>query len=62
MFRLLQWFIGLALLMGVGEVGVHAVMDMANKAANAQAHDQISYSKWNAMLWTGKGLNSKKHH
>jgi hypothetical protein len=35
---------------------------MANKAANAQAHDQISYSKWNAMLWTGKGLHPKKQH
>lgn len=54
MFRLLQWLIGLALLMGVGEVGVHAIMDMASKATHAQQHDQVSYSKWNRLLWTGK--------
>lgn len=51
MFRLIQYLIWGALLMGVGEVGVKAVMQMASKAASAQQHDQISYSKWNRMLW-----------
>ena len=61
MFRLLQWLIGLALLMGVGEVGVKAVMSMAGKAANAHQLDQISYSKWNRLLWTGKAAHGLQH-
>ena len=51
MFRLLQLLIFGALLMGAGEIGVKAVSEMASRASNAQRHDQISFSKWNRMLW-----------
>lgn len=51
MFRLLAFLIWLAIGMGVAEVGIKAVMSMAGLAAHAHQHDQISYSKWNRMLW-----------
>ena len=54
MFRLFGLLIWIALGLGVAEVGVRAVMSMAGKAAYAHQHDQISYSKWNRMLWEAK--------
>jgi hypothetical protein len=51
MLKILSFLIWVALVMGVGEIGYHALMSMAGKAAYAQQHDQISYSKWNRMLW-----------
>lgn len=51
MIKVLSLLIWIALAMGVGEVGYHGVMAMAGKAAYAQQHDQISYSKWNRVLW-----------
>jgi hypothetical protein len=51
MFKLLSYLIWFALGLGVAEVGVNAVMGMASKAAHAHQHDQLSYSKWNRMLW-----------
>lgn len=57
MLRLLSLLIWLALGMGVGEVGYHALMSMAGRAAYAQEHDQISYAKWNRILWNAKPIS-----
>lgn len=57
MFKALSLLIWIAFAMGVGEVGFHALMAMAGKAAYAQQHDQISYSKWNRMLWEAKPIS-----
>jgi hypothetical protein len=57
MVRLIYYIIGFALMIGAGEVGVKAVMEMAGLAAHAQQHDQISYSTWNAMLWGAKPIS-----
>lgn len=51
MIRILICIIYFALALGIGEVGVNMVLEMAGRAANAHKHDQISYSKWNRMLW-----------
>jgi hypothetical protein len=54
MFKLMAYLIWLALAMGVAEIGVNAVIEMASKAAYAHQHDQLSYSKWNRLLWNRK--------
>ena len=54
MFKLLSYLLWFALGLGVAEFGVNAVMGMASKAAHAHQHDQISYSKWNRILWHRK--------
>ena len=57
MFRLLGYLLWLALGLGIAEVGAKAVLEMAGKAAYAHQHDQISYSKWNKMLWEAKPIS-----
>lgn len=54
MFKLLSYLIWFALALGVAEVSVNGLLKMAGKAAWAHQHDQLSYSKWNRLLWTGK--------
>jgi len=57
MIRLLGYVIYLALALGIGEVGVQMVLDMAGSAAKAHQHDQMSYSKWNKMLWGARPIS-----
>jgi hypothetical protein len=54
MLKVLSLLVWIALAMGIGEIGFHALMAMAGKAAYAQRHDQMSFSKWNRMLWESK--------
>jgi|GEM_PF-6258098 len=58
MVKLFGYLIYFALAIGVGEAGVKVMLEMAGKAANAHQHDQISYSKWNGILW-GKGMTRR---
>ena len=57
MFKLLSYLIWFALTLGVAEVGVNALLEMAGKAAHARQYDQIKYSKWNRMLWEAKPIS-----
>lgn len=54
MIRLWGYLVWIALAMGVGEVSVKMVIEMAGKAAHTYQYEQISYSQWNKMLWERK--------
>ena len=68
MFKLLSYLIWFALTLGVAELGVNVLLEMAGRAAHAHQHDQISYAKWNQILWQGpvkppsKGSDSRQNH
>lgn len=66
MIRLWGYLMWVALAIGIGEVGVQMVIEMAGKAAHAYQYEQISYSKWNKRLWEAKPVSpphtAKKKH
>ena len=49
--KFLSWILGVVFLIGIGDSFVSLTHKMGKAAIHAHKHDQISYSKYNQLLW-----------
>ncbi len=49
--RFLSWVLGVVFILGIGDSFVQLTLRMGKAAVEAHMHDQISYSKYNKLLW-----------
>ncbi len=49
--KFLSWILGVVFTLGIADSFVHLTYKMGQAAVHAHMHDQISYSKYNDMLW-----------
>jgi hypothetical protein len=51
MGRFILWLFGFVMAVGLAPRLVRLTLKMAEMAADAQSHDQMSYAKFNRALW-----------
>jgi hypothetical protein len=49
--RFLQWVLGIVFALGMADAFVQLTYKMGKAAVHAHMHDQISYAKYNQLLW-----------
>jgi hypothetical protein len=57
--RFLSWILGVVFTLGLADSFAHLTYKMGQAAVHAHMHDQMSYTRYNQLLW-GKASNSKK--
>ena len=58
--KFLSWILGVVFTMGLADSFVHLTYKMGQAAVHAQMHDQISYRKYNQLLWSKTALPSRR--
>ena len=59
--KFLSWVLGLVFALGLGDSFAHLTYEMGKAAIHAQVYDQISYTKFNRLLWTQKKSSAQKN-
>lgn len=57
--RFLSWILGVVFTLGLADSFAHLTYKMGQAAVRAHKHDQMSYTRYNQLLW-GKANNPKK--
>jgi hypothetical protein len=57
--RFLSWILGVVFTLGLADSFAHLTYKMGKAAIHAHMHDQVSYTRYNQLLW-GKEGNPKK--
>lgn len=52
--KFLSWILGVVFTLGIADSMVRLTYKMGQAAIHAHMHDQISYSKFNGLIWSGK--------
>ena len=58
--KLLSWVLGAVFTVGIADSSVQLTYKMGQAAIHAHAHDQMSYSKYNQLLWSTTRLTETK--
>lgn len=59
--KFLSWILGVVFTLGIADSFVHLTYKMGQAAVHAHMHDQISYVKYNNLLWTGSQRANRRH-
>ncbi len=49
--RFLSWILGVVFTLGIADSFAHLTYKMGQAAIHAHQHDQMSYAKFNSLLW-----------
>ena len=49
--RFLSWILGVVFILGMSDSFVHLTLKIGRAAIEAHKHDQMSYAKYNHLLW-----------
>ena len=58
--KFLSWVLGVVFTLGLGDSFVHLTREMGKAAVHAHLHDQVSYTKYNNLLWTQSAPSGNK--
>tara|TARA_B110001454_G_C12560067_1_gene367278 strand:- start:297 stop:500 length:204 start_codon:yes stop_codon:yes gene_type:complete len=59
--KFLSWILGIVFALGLADSFVNLTYKMGQAAVHAHKHDQISYSKYNQLLWQGSTAKVSKN-
>ena len=57
--RFLSWILGVVFTLGLADSFAHLTYKMGKAAIHAHMHDQMSYTRYNQLLW-GQATRTKK--
>lgn len=57
--KFLSWVLGVVFILGIGDSFVNLTYRMGQAAIHAHKHDQMSYTRYNQLLW-GQAARPKK--
>lgn len=57
--KFLSWILGIVFALGLADSFVNLTYKMGQAAIHAHKHDQISYSKYNRLLWQRNSAKEK---
>jgi hypothetical protein len=57
--RFLSWILGVVFTLGLADSFAHLTYKMGKAAIHAHMHDQMSYTRYNQLLWS-KASNPRK--
>lgn len=59
--KFLSWILGVVFTLGIADSFAHLTYKMGQAAVHAHKYDQISYAKYNNLLWTSSQQANRRH-
>lgn len=59
--KFLSWILGVVFTLGIADSFAHLTYKMGQAAVHAHMHNQISYAKYNNLLWIGSQQATRRH-
>ena len=60
--KFLSWILGIVFTLGLVDSFAHLTYKMGQAAIYAHIHDQISYKRYNQLIWRQPKKSSKKYY